>query len=680
MNNRFEILAPAGDFENLKAAVFAGADSVYLGVQNFNARASATNFDRDTLAEAVKFCHARNVTVNVTLNTILYDTELQSFADTVKSVAQCGVDAVILQDLAAAKIAAEVAPRLARHGSTQMAVHTLDGALQLKEMGYTRVILARELSLEQIKYITQNCGIETEVFIHGALCVCLSGQCYASTFLGGRSGNRGRCAGTCRLPFSAKGNMEDNHLSLKDLCGIDMIRQLKDAGVKCVKIEGRLRTPEYVASAVDACRKAVNGEGYDKQVLRDAFSRSGFTNNYLEDKFSKDIFGVRTKEDSLRTKEILPQLRQLYRREGQYVPVEFSFKMGEEASVLTVSDGKIRLSNTINQPPQDSQGDFEKSLANALNKLGGTPFYCKKANLELIGGKYIPLSFINDARRDLVQKLLEERSTANVYEIKDWTFKPNQPTLRTPKYIARFENPQQIPAKYADFFEYIIIPIEYFDSREITYIKDKTVLELSRDMFGGSDKMKKLTESASQAGFDRFCVQNIGHIPLVKGKKVFSSFTLNVSNSLAAQEYKKLGVDVITLSPEITVENIKRITPDVKTVVYGYGHIPLMLTKSCPVSNVVSCDKCAGKGGTLTDRKGAKMAVKCHGGPKGYREIFNSVPVYMGDKKDEIYADYISLNFTIETADETEKIIGKFMSGAPFGKDFTRGLYFKGSI
>ena len=279
MTNRFEILAPAGDFENLKAAVFAGADSVYLGVQSFNARASATNFDYETLKEAVKFCHARNVTVNVTLNTILYDTELESFADTVKNVAECGVDAVILQDLGAAKIVKEVAPQLPRHGSTQMAVHTLEGALQLKEMGYTRVILARECSFEQIKYITENCGIETEVFIHGALCVCLSGQCYASTFLGGRSCNRGRCAGTCRLPFSARGDMEDNHLSLKDLCAVDMLKQLKDIGVKCVKIEGRLRTPEYVAGAVDACRKAVNGQAFDKQMLRDTFSRSGFTNN-----------------------------------------------------------------------------------------------------------------------------------------------------------------------------------------------------------------------------------------------------------------------------------------------------------------------------------------------------------------------------------------------------------------
>ena len=679
MNNRFEILAPAGDFENLKAAVYAGADAVYLGVQSFNARASATNFDYETLRQAVGFCHARNVNVNVTLNTILYDTELERFAETVKNVAQCGVDAVILQDLAAAEIAKTIAPDLPRHGSTQMAVHTLEGALLLKEMGYTRVILARELSFEQIKYITENCGIETEVFIHGALCVCLSGQCYASTFLGGRSGNRGRCAGTCRLPFSARGDMEDNHLSLKDLCGLDMIKRLKDIGVKCVKIEGRLRTPEYVAGAVDACRKAVNGESYDKQMLRDTFSRSGFTNNYLDDKFSKDIFGMRTKEDSQRTKEVLPQLRQLYRREGQYVPVEFTFIMGENQSVLTISDGKNEFSHTINETVQDSQGDFAKSVNNALSKLGGTPFYADKIDAQLLQGKYLLLSFINDARRSLTEQLIDARSTINDYIVNEFNFTQKNVRNSVPELIARFENDTQLPYKYIDRFSYIILPIEYSESEAAQKYKEKTVLELPRDMFSGTEKLKEKIESAKNNGFDKFCVQNIGHIPLVKGQKLFSSFTLNVSNSISAKQYSDLGIEFVTLSPEITVDSIKRIDSSVKTVVYAYGHVPLMLTKSCPISNIRKCSECDGTG-YLTDRKGLKMPVRCHGGAKGYREIFNTVPLYMGDKQKDIKADYLSLNFTVEKPQEVEKITEKFINELPFGNDFTRGLYYKGSI
>ena len=258
MNNKIEILAPAGNMENLIAAVYSGANAVYLGVQSFNARASAANFSFEELKKAVGFCHARNVKVNVTLNTILYDRELEEFKETVKQVAACGVDAIIAQDLGAAKIIKNVAPTIDLHGSTQMAVHNLAGAIKLKEMGYTRVILARECTLEQVEYITKHCGIETEIFVHGALCMSLSGQCYASAFLGGRSGNRGRCAGTCRLPMSARGDMEDNHLSLKDLCAMEMLPAMEEMGVKCVKIEGRLRTPEYVAAAVDNARKALN--------------------------------------------------------------------------------------------------------------------------------------------------------------------------------------------------------------------------------------------------------------------------------------------------------------------------------------------------------------------------------------------------------------------------------------
>ncbi|MEG1801130.1 MAG: U32 family peptidase, partial [Oscillospiraceae bacterium] len=440
-----------------------------------------------------------------------------------------------------AEIVKSVAPSLARHGSTQMAVHTLEGAKLLGQLGYTRVILARELSLEQVEYITANCGIETEVFVHGALCVCLSGQCYASAFLGGRSGNRGRCAGTCRLPMSARADMEDNHLSLKDLCALDMLPQLKAMGVKSVKIEGRMRTPEYVAGAVDACVKAANGESYDKQILADTFSRSGFTNGFLEGKIDKNVFGVRTKEESKKTKETLPQLRQLYRREGQYVPVEWVFKMSNDSSVLSITDGKNTFEKVINEAVCDSKGDFEKSLKAALEKLGGTPFFAKNINTELIEGKYLPLSLVNEGRRALTDKLLKARSTINEYRIFDLQLPQCEPRVQTPKLIARFENVRQIPVEYCEKFEYIIVPIECFTLVPES-IKEKIVLELPRDMLGGTEKLKEQIADAMFADFDKFCVQNIGQLPLVKGETVFSSFTLNVSNSLAAKKYAQLGV------------------------------------------------------------------------------------------------------------------------------------------
>ncbi|MBQ5326013.1 MAG: U32 family peptidase [Oscillospiraceae bacterium] len=678
MINKTEILAPAGNMENLIAAVYSGANAVYLGVQSFNARASAANFSFEELKKAVGFCHARNVKVNVTLNTILYDRELEEFKETVKQVAACGVDAIIAQDLASAKIIKEVAPTIDLHGSTQMAVHNLAGALLLKEMGYSRVILARELTLQQVEEITKNCGIETEIFVHGALCMSLSGQCYASAFLGGRSGNRGRCAGTCRLPMSAKGDMEDNHLSLKDLCAMEMLPAIEKMGVKCVKIEGRLRTPEYVAAAVDNARKALAGQPFDRQLLADAFSRSGFTNGFLENKLDKNAFGVRTKEDSEKTKETLPKLRALYRREGQYVPVSFKFTMGEDESVLTISDGLNSFSQSIPATLQDTEKDFSASLHASLEKLGGTPFYLDSLECDLIDGKYLPLGAVNAARRNLAEILLAQRETVMPHRVKDYEIPAVKQRFTAPELIARFENIDQIPMDYCHLFKYVTIPVEYADDIPDS-LKNKAVLELSRDIFGKEGKIRQQVASAKRSGFTRFCVQNIGHIPLVEGCEIFSSFTLNISNSLAAAEYKKLGVGTITVSPEITLEQIGRITPDVKTAVIGYGHIPLMLVKACPLHNVKTCANCNGKG-WLTDRKGMKLPLLCHGKIAGYREIFNPVPLYIGDRQNEINADYVSLNFTVENKAAVERGIKKFTAGQPLGADFTRGLYYKASL
>lgn len=678
MKSNLRILAPAGNMENLVAAVYSGANEVYLGVQSFNARASAANFSFEELKKAVGFCHARNVKVNVTLNTILYDKELNDFKDTVKKIAECGVDAVIAQDLAAAKIIKSVAPDIALHASTQMAVHNLAGAKLLKEMGYKRVILAREMTLKQVREVTENCGIETEVFVHGALCMSLSGQCYASAFLGGRSGNRGRCAGTCRLPMSARGNTDDNHLSLKDLCAFDLLPQLEEMGVKCVKIEGRLRTPEYVASAVDNARKALFRQSFDKELLAQTFSRSGFTNGFFEGKLDKSVFGVRTKEDTQKTKETLPKLRQLYRREGQYVPVDFDFKMEENQSTLTIRDGANSFSTIIEEDVKNADKDFEPSLKNSLGKLGGTPFYMSNLNTDIIPGKYIPLSAVNNARRQLSEKLLAKREEVIPYETFEYNIPKVQPRFSNFKLMARFEKLEQIPEDMIDRFEYITVPIEYI--KEIPEnIKDNVVLELQRDIFGKEQMIKRQVEEAKSEGYNRFCVQNIGHIPLVAGCEIFSSFTLNVSNSLSAVEYKNLGVTTITVSPEITLEQIGKITTEVKTVVIGYGHIPLMMVKSCPMHNVQNCKNCK-KEGTLTDRKGMKLPLRCHGGISGYREIFNPIPLYIGDKQSLINADYVSLNFTVENKKTVKNIIQKFCDGNPLGTDFTRGLYMKASI
>ena len=315
-STRPEILAPAGNADMLCAAVFAGADAVYLGLQNFNARRTAGNFTTEGLRQAVAFCHARDVRVYVTLNTTLYPGELTALAEAVAGIAAAGADAVITQDLAVAALVRRMAPGLALHGSTQMSVQSLDGARRLAALGFTRVILARELTLSEIAGITAGCGIETETFVHGALCMSVSGQCYMSAFLGGRSGNRGGCAGPCRLPFDASGTpgpAAGHHLSLKDMSVIGHLPQLSAAGVASVKIEGRLRPPEYVAAAVNACLLARAGEPYDTRLLQDVFSRSGFTDSYLTGARNGSMFGTRTEGDAAAAKAAAPRLRELYR-------------------------------------------------------------------------------------------------------------------------------------------------------------------------------------------------------------------------------------------------------------------------------------------------------------------------------------------------------------------------------
>ena len=285
---------------------------------------------------------------------------------------------------------------------------------------------------------------------------------------------------------------------------------------------------------------------------------------------------------------------------------------------------------------------------------------------------------VNAARRKLAEILLAQRETVMPHPVKEYEIPAVKHRFTTPELVARFENIDQIPMDYCHLFKYVTIPLEYADEIPDT-LKNKVILELSRDIFGKEEKIRQQVLAAKQNGFTRFCVQNIGHRPLVEGCEIFSSFTLNISNSLAAMEYKALGVENITVSPEITLEQIGRITADVKTTVIGYGHIPVMLVKACPMHNVKTCANCNGKG-FLTDRKGMKLPLLCHGKIAGYREIFNPVPLYIGDKQNEINADYVSLNFTVENKANVEKIIKKFVDGAPLGADFTRGLYYKASL
>ena len=410
VNMKTEILAPCGSMESLVAAVRCDADAVYLGTKNFNARKNADNFDFDSLKEAVRYCHERNVKVYVTVNTLVSDSEMKSAYDTVESSLKAGADAFIVQDIGLAKMIKECFPEARLHASTQCSVNTPDGFKALENLGFSRAVLPREMTLDEIKEIRKSTDMELEIFVHGALCMCVSGQCYLSSVLGGRSGNRGLCAQPCRLSFSAD-NSGSFDLSLKDLSLVSHIKEIEGAGVVSLKIEGRMKRPEYVAAAVTACRKAINGEysQTDEKLLKDIFSRSGFTDGYFTGE-RKNMFGTRQKEDVLASSDVLSDLSRLYEKEKQNVPLDMRFicKKGEPAS-LKVTDGKKTVTVTSSVPEEALNKPMtDESVRQRFSKLGGTPYFLKNFVSELDGGLILPAAALNEMRRNAVEKLGED--------------------------------------------------------------------------------------------------------------------------------------------------------------------------------------------------------------------------------------------------------------------------------
>ena len=689
--SKIEILAPVGNEEMLRAAVFSGADAVYLGFSGFNARTSANNFNADTLKDAVAFCHARGVAVHVALNTTVYGGELPALEQAIRAVAASGADAVICQDLAVATLIGKIAPQLPRHGSTQMSVHSLQGALELKELGFTRVVLARELSMPEVEHITKHCGIETECFVHGALCMCVSGQCYMSAFLGGRSGNRGSCAGPCRLPFEANALPEGkpgrlHHLSLKDNSVIDKLDKLQALGVASAKIEGRLRTPEYVAAAVSACLAGREGRAYDRDLLKNAFSRSGFTSGYLDGKIDGTMFGVRSEADAEQTKKTLPMLRELYRRERSRVPVKMKLEIEEGGEKLTVTDADgSRAFAYGDAEPQPARTDPTESLHRSLAKTGGTPFAVEDQDItvEMDGGPwFIPGGAVNELRREALDALLKKREVLRPWPTTE-EHVPALPLRTLPPHRtlrARFESWEQVPERALDGIEYFILPIAQAD-RVPREWRAKTLLELPRVMFGKLEEDTARRIAATQdAGFAGYEVSNIAHLRLCRGLPMSGSFGLNITNQLAAQFYADNGLGSMLILPEVKDSDISTIAPThngrpVPTGVLVYGHMPLMVTRACPLQNIHDCAHCD-KTGVLTDRKAKKFPVRCG---LGVRTIYNPIPIYMGDKPGALTVDYGVAYFTLESREEAAKILEMIRTHAPFEGDFTRGLYFKGT-
>ena len=665
---KFEILAPAGSMESLVAGVRSGANAIYLGGKSFNARRNAGNFDNEEMKKAVEYCHQRGVKVYLTLNIIVSDEEMREAYNAVKDALSNGIDAFIVQDIGVAKMIREHFPTARLHGSTQMSIMSPSGAKAAEQMGFKRIVLPREMSLDEIKEIRENTSLELELFIHGALCMSVSGQCYLSSMIGSRSGNRGLCAQPCRLPFTAGGNAT-HALSLKDLSLVGELDKL--VGITSLKIEGRMKRPEYVSAAVSAVKKAIDGKytPSDEFMLRSVFSRSGFTDGYLNAKLGKNMFGTRQKEDVVSaSSSVLKEIAKNYEKEVPLLPVNIDFvcKNGENAVLkMTSGDKSVKVVGDVPEKAINKPMTAE-SLTERLSKLGGTQFYAIEVNITVDDGLILPASKINEMRREAVEKLNKTDKISFKYKAFDVVRAKAKNSV--PYATASFKNAAQIPDKHP--FKTVFIPI---DSSVEDFVDNRAGVVLPRGLFGIENELKSKLEKLKRAGVNKALCGNIGSYQLCKdmGFEVWGDFGLNVFNSVSANLIERP-----ILSFELTQSQINNINaPDTGMLVYGYA--PLMLTRNCPIKNDIGCFECNGHG-HLTDRKGMEFPVICSDFP--CVEMLNCVPTYMLDRLDEIHTDFIHFAFTVESEKQVENIISLYESGAKPDFKYTRGLYQRGAL
>ncbi|MBS6700694.1 MAG: U32 family peptidase [Clostridiales bacterium] len=679
-----EILAPAGTREALIAAVRCGANAVYLGGKLLNARRNAGNFDDEALKEAVRYCHERGVQVYLTLNTLVRDAELKDAEHMLALSCEAGIDALITQDLGIARLARNCAPDIPLHASTQMSVQTLAGLEELKSLGFTRAVLPRELTLGEITALAAHSPVELELFIHGALCMCVSGQCYLSAMLGSRSGSRGLCAQPCRLPFVAPGGTGAD-LSLKDLSLIPHIRTLHEAGVLSFKIEGRMKRPEYVAAAVTACRQALeNGEpeGVLSRQLQAVFSRSGFTDGYYTGQRGRAMFGTRGKEDVSAAAPVLKELSRLYEKERPLTGVAFSFTM-RPGIPLTLT-GEVRGQSVCVQSKKLPEPALTRPLTEAevtrqLSKCGGTPYYAQSVHCDLAPGLTAPLSCLNALRREALEALtgLLGKPARKQFQAGS-TQAPAHKTKAPAVFYARFTDETQLPPDLSAF-ACIYLPLHTPAPRLRALVEAGApiAVEIPRGLFGREAAVRAELKAAKQAGITTALAHTLGAVRMAQeaGLLIHGGFGLNLFNTQALEQASSMGLEKATLSFELTLAQAAALGGELPRGLIAYGSVPLMLTRNCPIANGKPCRSC-GKDGVLTDRKGICFPVAC---TDGCSELLNSRPIYLADRLAEVRGiDFLLLYFTRETPEQCAGILTQYQNGAAPDGAYTRGLYFRG--
>ena len=686
---RPELLAPAGGSEALRAAVQCGADAVYLGLGDFNARRNAKNFTDEDLPQALDYCHERGVKVYLTLNTLLFDRELHAAAALVERASRLGVDAVLVQDLGVLRLARAIAPDLPLHASTQMTIHNTDGALEAKALGLSRVVLAREMTGDEIAAVAALDGIETEVFVHGAHCMSYSGQCAMSALIGTRSGNRGTCAQPCRLPYTLTGSANPYPLSLKDMCLADHIPELCRMGVSCLKIEGRMKRPEYVAVVTEIyarlLRQCRAPHADERAALAAAFSRSGFTDGYWTGRTGAQMFGVRP-ENAPEPKELFAAARERY-TQGEHcragVEMDLTVRRGEEAK-LTVLDFSGNRATVLGPVPEEARNrplDSEELKAR-LQKTGGTVYAPEQPRVTLDEGLALSAAAVNALRRSALEALGRQRCAPPRRRAGSWTPADRRlPVSGPPRLTVSVADPAQLSDALMDFSPArVYFPIEKLGGLDLHLLEGAECRAVLPRIFKESERegLRAMLRHCQDLGIGA-AVSNPGHFALCRGLDLplCGDFGLNVTNSEALAALAEMGLESAAVSFELRAAQIRDLAAPLPLEAIVYGRLPLMITENCLGKDAAGTCRCS-RGVSLTDRTGAVFPVLPVFGCRG--EVENSRALFLADKEDwrAIGLSFARLRFTTERAADCARILRRYAEGGTWTPpEFTRGLFYR---
>ena len=689
-----ELLAPAGSMEALRAAVQNGANAVYLGCGAFNARQSAKNFTPQTLAEAVKYCHIRGVEVHLTLNTLVSDRETGEVESLIRHAATVGVDAFIVQDLGVLQMCRRIAPSVAIHGSTQLTVHSLPGVLLCAAWGMKRVVLSRELSSDEIRYICENSPIEIEVFAHGALCMSYSGQCYLSSAIGGRSGNRGRCAQPCRQCYGYSRRENRYPLSLKDNCLVSYLQELERYGVRSLKLEGRMKRPEYVAAVTGVYRQALDTGIVTEPMmdtLHEAFNRQGFTDGYYTGKLGKNMFGIR--EEKQEDSAWLRNIRKSYEAvENGLVGIKFHAVVADGSSSLTVTDPEGRKCTVNGAAPEIARTQLltEEYLKKQLEKTGGTPYTCQVVTADITPGLTLSAAAINAMRRDALNQLTALRARRDSITLLRMRKLTNITGPREhPRFTVQVTTREQItPALLKVKPAVLYVPLHILaEDTDLCYQLSRRVnvaAVLPRILHDGEmAALRQNLRIVKDNGVKEALVGNLGLMLPVReaGMAIRGDFGLNVMNSLSMNALRELELKSVTLSYEMTLPQIRDVSKCVPAEILCYGRMPLMVTENCLIRGKTGECACRQGATRLVDKTGADFPV-IRDGNSCRSVLLNGKKLNWLDRQDDLGKLGlwgVRLYFTTENSKEVEHVLSSCISPVPFDPGAcTRGLYLRG--